>query len=163
MTQLEQLQEEVLRKMAVTLLQIQGAEKALKTCISFVFPPPNATTIEMVEAQAEIDRKKTLKKLIDKLKEHVEVTELFDKQLSQFISERNQFAHDFLGAPGVDFKTEAGLKKGIEFLNGVGALAVVVQNMIRGFLNAILGADAKVEDDDKKYMELAKRVIQPKV
>jgi len=152
------LQIEFYGRIGKTLLEIQQAEAQLQICVSYFLPPDEAKTVEEIEALAEADRTRTLGELLKLMRKRIVVNEVFDKQLRQFVADRNALAHRFLKVEGVNLKTDDGLKKGIEFLKGLSVQADHVRKTIQGLMRAIEDAQ-KGDEEDEQYRELAKVIF----
>jgi hypothetical protein len=155
---LKLLQHELLSYMGETLLHIQAAERQLQFCISYFFPDDKFKTIEDVEAQAEADRKKALGQLLVLMRKRIEVNKLFDRELEQFVEDRNALAHRFLGIQGISIRNVEGIRNAAKFLDGLRAQAIYVHKTMQGLMNAILG-EKPVGEEDEDYMKLAKLIF----
>ncbi|TQF41154.1 hypothetical protein UNPF46_08520 [Bradyrhizobium sp. UNPF46] len=152
------MQHELLSYMGETLLHIQAAERQLQFCISYFFPDDKSKTIGEIEAQAEADRKKTLGQLLFLMRKRIEVNKMFDKELEQFVDDRNALAHGFLRIEGVNITSVEGIRNGAKFLEGLRAQAIYVQKTMRGLMNTILD-EKPVSEEDADYMKLAKLIF----
>jgi hypothetical protein len=152
------LQRELLSYVGETLLHVQAAERQLQFCISYFFPDDKSKTIEEVEAQAEADRKKTLGQLLVLMRKRMPVNRLFDRELEQFVEDRNALAHRFLKIEGVDIKNVEGIRNAAKFLEGLRAQAIHVRKTMQALMKAILGEEP-VGDEDEDYMKLAKLIF----
>lgn len=151
-------QHELLSYMGETLLHIQAAERQLQFCISYFFPDEKSKTVEEVEAQAEADRKKTLGQLLVLMRKRIVVNPLFDRQLEDFVEDRNTLAHRFLKIEGVNLTSVEGMRKAAKFLEGLRAQAIHVRKTMQGLMKAILGQEPGGEED-KEYIKLAKLIF----
>lgn len=143
-----------------TLLEVQLAEEQLQVCLSYFLRMGEAATVEEIEAMAAEDRKKSLGKLITKIRERIHVDKSFDAKLTKFVEDRNAFAHRFLRVKGVSLHTDEGMKKGIEFMDDLSKQANEVRNVILGLMHAINDEDgSEVLEEDKAYTELAKVIF----
>jgi hypothetical protein len=152
------LQIEFYGRIGKTLLEVQLDEHQLQICISYFLPPDAIKTVEEIEALAEADRTKTLGQLLGSMRKRITVSAIFDRQLKQFVEDRNALAHRLLKVEGVSLHTEDGLKKGIEFLKGLGAQADHVRKTIQGLMRAIDDAP-KGDEEEEQYKELAKIIF----
>jgi hypothetical protein len=152
------LQIEFYGRIGKTLLEIQLAEHLLQICISYFLPPDEARTVEEIEAAAEADRTKTLTQLLNLMRKRIAVNPIFDRQLKQFVEDRNALAHRLLKVEGINLHTDEGLRRGIEFLKGLSAQAAHVRKTIQGLMNAIDDAP-KSNNEVEQYNELAKIIF----
>lgn len=152
------LKTEFYARIGKTLLDIQLAERQLKYCLSYFLRPPEVKTVEEIEAMAAADRKKSLTRLIAKMRERIVIDKGFDDKLTKFIEDRNTFAHDFLSADGVSLHNDEGLKKGIELTKSLTAQANEIRKVIKGLMDAIDDAP-EGDDQDEEYKELAKAIF----
>jgi hypothetical protein len=152
------LQTEFYGRIGKTLLEIQRAEHQLQICVSYFLPPDEAKTVEEIEGFAEEDRTKTLGQLLGLMRKRIAVSTLFDRQLKDFVKDRNSLAHRLLKVEGVNLTTDEGLKKGIEFLNTLSLQADHVRKTIQGLMRAIEGAP-KGDEEAEQYVELAKLIF----
>jgi uncharacterized protein YutE (UPF0331/DUF86 family) len=152
------LQTEFYGRIGKTLLEIQLAERVLQMCLSYFMPSDSAKTVEVIEAQAEDLRKKTLGDLVVLMRKRIVVADDFDRKLTNFVNDRNALAHRFLKVDGVNLHSDEGLKKGIEFLKALSVRAVDVRKTIQGLMSAIEDAP-KGDDESAHYTELAKVIF----
>jgi hypothetical protein len=152
------LQIEFYARIGKTLLEVQLAEQQFKYCLSYFLRAGEAETVEGIEAMAAVDRKKSLGKLVEKIRERIVIEKGFDDKLTKFIDGRNEFAHSFLRADGVNLHTDEGLKKGIELTKSLSAQANEIRKTIQGLLSAIEDAPSG-DDQEDEYKELAKVIF----
>jgi uncharacterized protein YutE (UPF0331/DUF86 family) len=155
---LKLLQHELLSYMGETLLHVQAAERQLQFCLSYFFPDDKSKTVEEVEAQAEAERKKTLGELLRLMRKRMPVNQLFDRELKEFVDDRNALAHRFLKIEGVNISSVEGIRNAAKFLEGLRAQAIHVRKTMQGLMNAILGKEPRTEEDDD-YIKLAKLIF----
>ncbi len=152
------LQQELLSYMGETLLHIQAAERQLQFCLSYFFPDDKSKTIEEVETQAEAERKKTLGQLLLLMRKRMTVHKMFDRELEDFVENRNALAHRFLKIEGVDIKSIEGIRNAAKFLELLRAQANYVHKTMQGLMTAILGKEPRSEEDED-YVKLAKLIF----
>lgn len=92
------------------------------------------------------------------MRKRIAISPIFDRQLKQFLEDRNALAHRLLKVEGVNLTTDEGLKKGIEFLKGLSLQANHVQKTIQGLMRAIEDAP-KGDEEEEQYKELAKMIF----
>lgn len=156
--QLKFLQRELLGFLGETLLHVQAAERQLQFCISYFFPGDKPKTIEEVEAQASAERKKTLGQLLRLMRERMPVNQLFDKELEEFVDDRNALVHRFLNVQGVNVQNVKGIRNAVKFLQGLKAQAIHIRKTMQGLMTAILGEEPATEEDEE-YIKLAKLIF----
>lgn len=152
------LQHELLAYMGETMLHIQAAERRLQFCISYFYPDDKSKTVEEIEAKAEADRKKSLGQLLVLMRKRINVNKLFDRELEQFVDDRNALAHRFHSIEGVNIATLDGMRNAANFLEGLRAQAIHVRKTLQGLMNALLGEQTGGEED-KDYIKLAKLIF----
>jgi hypothetical protein len=95
------------------------------------------------------------------MRARIAISATFDRQLEQLVDDRNTLAHRIFKSEGVDFTTDDGLKKGIEFLKSLEQQSTAVRNVIQGLMDTI--NDIPGGDDQKEqYKELAKVIFGEK-
>jgi hypothetical protein len=130
------LQLEFLARIGVALLQIQQTERVLKTCTRHVLGRLG-TTWEMIEAQGEVERNKTLGQLLVELRKRINVNPEFDDVLKSFLQDRNTFIHNLSKVPHFSLESDEGMKAGLDFISKLTQRAEHVRNVLAGLVRVI--------------------------
>lgn len=107
---------EVLMNIAVALLLMQTAEKAIRLCMTLVLQKDSPLTLEKLEAQTHSERKKTLGYFLIELRKRVDLDEDFSTKLEQLLEDRNVLAHSLEDIPGWSLETDEGRAVALVFL-----------------------------------------------
>ena len=86
------------------------------------------------------------------------VNQLFDRELEQFVEDRNALAHRFLKIDGVDIKSVEGIRNAAKFWKVSGRRPFMLRKTMQGLMKAILGEEPFGEEDED-YMKLAKLIF----
>jgi hypothetical protein len=108
---------EILESIGVILIAVQGAEKTIDLALTFVFQGEERLTLQKLERLKAAERSRTLGRLLQQLRERVELSPEFDVLLTQFLSDRNTFIYRILEVPGFDLSTREGINAATAFLS----------------------------------------------
>lgn len=79
----------------LTLVELQGVEKLLRSCIGLVFQDADGNPL--ADLRNPKSRRKTMGQFMTILRQKSSIDPTFDEVLSNFLDRRNQFIHDLLG------------------------------------------------------------------
>lgn len=131
------LQQEALAAIGGALVIVQMAEKMIKFCMQYVLQKDGGDlTYENLKSQQAEEAKKTLGFFLSQLRLRAEIDSTFDDQLKEFLTQRNQLAHDLSGVPGLGFHEPEELKVAVEWAGKLSSLALHVHNVFMGLARA---------------------------
>jgi hypothetical protein len=123
----------LLSLIGLTLLQVQTTEHIIKLCMTYVLQQ-EPLTLQLLEAQEEKERHKTLGYFLQELRKRAAISPGFDEALREFLTDRNIFAHDLKEIPGWDLKTDEGRRVAIQWLSGFYARTSHVLKVFSGLV-----------------------------
>ena len=131
------LQQEALAAIGGALVIVQMAEKMTKFCMQYVLQKGGVVlTYENLKSQQAEEAKKTLGFFLSQLRLRAEIDSTFDDQLKEFLTQRNQLAHDLTGVPGLGFHDREKLEVAMEWAGKLSSLALHVHNVFMGLARA---------------------------
>src|SRR5665213_288274 len=142
-------QEQILVKIGGLLLVLQATEYLINVAMLYVFQDNPPMSIATLEAQKKTAKKKTLGYFITALRKRVDLHPHFDKLMSSFLDDRNEFIHDLCRVPGRDIETKEGRQKLDEFLAKLLGENMQVTRIFVAFIDAWakqVGIDKNVRD-----------------
>jgi len=128
----------LLPRIGEALLEIQRAEKALKQFIGMNVQGFGLSWEEIVH-QDERERAKTLGRLVRTFRKSIPIREDFDKELTDFVKDRNILVHDIHRVPGFNLGTQQGLAVGMEFIICLTEKAMHVADLLLALMKVIKG------------------------
>jgi hypothetical protein len=131
-------QKHVLACLGVMLLHIQGIEKVIHVCVSYVFPktPLRELSILALQERTESLRAKTIGYLLRELKARVGIDDTFENVLSKFLEMRNTFVHNIDEIPGWSLDSEDGIAVAHRFLSELDRVSGIVQGVFLGIVRS---------------------------
>jgi hypothetical protein len=169
---LEPLQQEALAAIGGALVIVQMAERIIKFCMQYVLQKgEGGLTYEKLKSQEAEEAKKTLGYFLTQLRLRAEIDPKFDGQLRDFLTQRNQLAHELSSVPGIGFHKPEELKTTKEWAGKLAGLASHVHNVFMGLARA-WQQDIDMKDDfseneffkeiDTKFKPLVNQVFTAK-
>ena len=126
---------------------------------------------EKLKSLESSEAKKTLGYFLAQLRKRANLDSEFDDQLTQFLSKRNQLAHNLSSVPGLGFNSSEELKIAVEWAGDFAGLAMHVHNVFLGLARAwseqIGMQDAFAENEffreiDTKFKPMADKIFSKK-
>lgn len=90
----------------LTLVELQGIEKLLRSCVGVVFQDSKGNVLDDLRDARK--RKRTLGYFLTVLRQKATIDPTFDEVLSNFLRRRNEFVHDLLGNKRFSLTSAAG-------------------------------------------------------
>ena len=154
--------QDILIAIGTILLLIQGAEKAIRHCMTFVFQKDSPLTIEKLEAQEKEEREKTLGYFISQLRHRAAIHPSFDVLLKTFLEDRNRFIHALSEINGFDIDSPEGRDVANKFLSRLAFEAEKVTKYFVGFIltwsrNVGISYEAKLSEDENMQLLLIEK------
>ena len=128
-------QKDLLIRIGSALLLVQTVEHILRLTMTFVFQKTSPLTLESIEAQKEVERKKTLGYFVAELKKRVDVHPRLEEVLSKFLTMRNTFVHNLSDGPGWDTDGES-CTESIKFVNELIHLSETILKVFAGVIRS---------------------------
>lgn len=94
------VQDDVLKTLGVAVIAGQGVERLVSTCLTFPLHGEPLQTVEQLQSLLARHSKHTLGKLLNALRQRVDIHPTFDGQLDRFLQNRNIIAHRLHDVPG---------------------------------------------------------------
>ncbi len=116
----------------LTLIELQGVEKLLRSCVGLVFKDINGCALE--DLRNAKNRKKTLGQFLTILRRKSTIDPSFDEVLSNFLSRRNEFVHDLQGNKLFRLSSVGGRQHIRMFLDRLRSEANIVGKVMMGAL-----------------------------
>ena len=130
-------QQEALAAIGGALVIVQMAEKIIRLCMEYVVQEGDEVlSYEKLKSLQADEAKKTLGYFLAQLRKRADLDSGFDDQLREFLSKRNQLAHDLSSVPGLGFHKPEELKTSIEWAGLLSGLALYVHNVFMGLARA---------------------------
>jgi hypothetical protein len=127
------LQKDALAAIGGALLIVQMAERMIKFCMHYVLQEgEGGLSYEKLKSLQAEEAKRTLGYFLAQLRRRVDVEASFDDQLREFLTLRNDLAHNLGDVPGVGFKDLKELEFAIEWAGRLSGLALHVHNVFMG-------------------------------
>ncbi len=101
-----QQQKDLCALLGLTLVELQGVEKLVKSCVELVFKDVNGDAL--TDLRNPKSRKKTLGQFLTLIREKSTIDPTFDQVLANFLERRNVFIHDLLGNKLFSLSSEGG-------------------------------------------------------
>ena len=162
---------EVPARLGLALLQIQAAEHVIRLVLQHVIQD-KSITVEILEAQEQAERKKTLGYFLHKLRARADLVPELDEMLQKFLDYRNTFAHNLSEVPGWNLETDEGRQVAIAWLAELQQLTEQVCKIFWGLVRAwekehdnahpIAGEGEFFKDIDPIYTTLATMLFRAK-
>ena len=145
-----------------TLLMVQYAESALGSALAIVFPVGGVISVESLESEEEMSRKKTLGGLLTELRRRAHVDSKLDDALASFLTARNNLVHRFTSM--FNLATPEGEADAIQFCKTLMGQADFVARILMGALFAQFryiadATGAPVEPNWESLPESARREL----
>ncbi|MPW23705.1 conserved hypothetical protein [Paraburkholderia piptadeniae] len=103
------VQDDLLKTLGLAVIAGQGVERLMSTCLTFALHGEPLQTVEQFQALLERHSKATLGKLLNALRQRVDLHPAFDDQLDRFLQYRNVIAHRLHDVPGgLDLHSDEG-------------------------------------------------------
>lgn len=99
---------DVLMLIGAALLSMQGAERCLRFCLTWVFQKDGPITLEKLETQELAERKKTMGYFLRELRNRAQLDDRFELYLERFLEDRNTLAHALDEVPGWNLESKEG-------------------------------------------------------
>ena len=129
--------------MGFCLFCVQAAERSIASAIQVALPPDATISLEALEADEEEDhRRKTLGRLVEKLKHQARINPGVENRLSSFVERRNVFVHHFLNR--FDLNASSGCDEAIEFCQLLASDALQLANLFHAVTLGFVGEPAPV-------------------
>jgi len=109
-------QRAALFEIGLTLTMLHAAEKAIQSCLSWVFADENASSWQDIARMAEKDQCRTLGQLLRLLAERAEVRPEFRDRLFGFLKKRNRFIHGLFNEPDFNLDSPGSVRNVSAFL-----------------------------------------------
>lgn len=157
-------QKQVLQSIGLALFGVQGIEASLRFLLNFVFPQNEQATLQELYSQDQKTSKETLGRLIRKLKENVEVTLEFERQLGSFLELRNRFVHGLFAEPEYTLGTPDGVGRVEKYISEMEFLAWHIDAVLMGYIVVFakaLGITESVQTKDSIYMRNLHKYFSP--
>jgi hypothetical protein len=131
-------QKHIFACLGLMLLHIQGIEKVIHLCVSYVFPktPLHELSILALQETTEALRRKTIGALLCELKARVGIDDTFENVLSKFLTMRNTVVHNLDEIPGWSLDSEDGIAVAHSFLRELDRVSGIVQGVFLGIVRA---------------------------
>lgn len=143
-------QRDVCALIGLTLVELQGVEKLLRSCVGVVFQDADGNPLDDLRDPKR--RRKTLGYFLTVLRRKATIDPTFDEVLSNFLERRNQFVHDLLGNKLLRLTSADGRRHIRMFLDRLRSEMDIVGKVMMGAL--------MVWVDPEKFQELSKVRIQ---
>lgn len=108
---------EIMARIGETLVQVQRTERLINFVVQHTLPSDDLSKLFQLGG-----RRPPLGRLIRKLSAHVKVGKAFQRELDEFLFERNRFVHEIEFIEGWTLETVAGLKTASRFLDRLSRL-----------------------------------------
>jgi hypothetical protein len=127
-------QNKVLITAGALLFALQTTEKMIALCAEHILQLDGSLTIALLHRQEK--RKRTLGAVLTAMRNRVEIHELFDAALTEFLEKRNVFIHRISDAPGWSLDDETGRAAANRFLARLWQLNEIVLDVFCGLARA---------------------------
>lgn len=134
----------------LTLVELQGVEKLLRSCVGVVFQDAEGNPLDDLRDPRK--RKKTLGYFLTVLRQKATIDPTFDEVLGNFLKRRNEFVHDLLGNKLFRLTSVDGRRHIRMFLDRLRSEMDIVGKVMMGAL--------MVWVDPEKFQDLSKVRIQ---
>lgn len=125
-------QKDALAAIGGALVIVQMTERMIKFCMGFVLPQDGSLTLEKLESFKADEARRTLGYFLAQLRQRVEIDAAFDDRLREFLTLRNQLAHNLSEVPGLGFNRPDEIALTVEWAGKLSGLALQVHNVSMG-------------------------------
>lgn len=158
-------QKDALATIGGALVIVQMAERMIKLCMQFVLQKDDGPlTLKKLESLRTEEARRTLGYFLTQLRQRAEIETAFDDQLREFLTLRNQLAHNLSDVPGLGFEQPAEIEFTIEWANKLSSLAAHVLKVFMGLTRAWQSGIGMRDDfADNEFFQEIDTTFQPLV
>lgn len=129
-------QKDALAAIGGALVIVQMAERMIKHCMVYVLPPGGNLSLEKLESLKADEAHRTLGHFLRQLRQQVEIHPTFDERLKEFLTLRNQLAHNLSEVSGLGFECPDEIVVTVEWAGRLSSLALQVHNVFLALTRA---------------------------